>query len=105
MLLRDELGKIIDREIEFPEESLVTITHVVTSSDLRYATVFLSVFGTDENRVLELLAKNVYPIQQKLNKQLRMRPIPRIRFDIDEEEVRRESVEKSLGKLHREGAL
>jgi len=105
MLLRDELGKIIDREIEFPEGSLVTITHIVTSSDLRYATVLLSVFGADPNRILELLAKNVYPIQQKLNKKLRMRPVPRIRFDIDEEEIKREAVEKSLGKLHQEGGI
>lgn len=105
MLMRDELGKIIDREVEFPEGSLVTITHVITSSDLRYATVLISVFGVDPNRILEKLAKNVYPIQQKLNRQLRMRPVPKIRFDIDEEEVRRESVEKSLGKLHQEGTL
>ena len=59
MLLRDELGKIIDRDIEFAEGTLVTITRVVTSSDIRYATVMLSVLNGDESSVLKLLAKNI----------------------------------------------
>ena len=105
MLLRDELGKIIDRSIEFPEDSLVTITRIVTSPDLRYATVFLSILNADSNRVLEILGKNVYSIQQHLNRKLRMRPVPRIRFAIDEEEVRRESVERSLAEIKQKGEL
>ena len=105
MLLRDELGKIIDREIEFPEGSLVTITHVVASPDLRYATVLLSILNADLDRVLEMLDKNVYSIQQQLNRKLRMRPVPRIRFAVDEEEVRRESIERSLAEIKQKGEL
>lgn len=105
MLLRDELGKIIDREIEFPEGSLVTITRVHTSSDLRYATVFLSVMNADENNILEIIAKNIYTIQQDLNRKLRMRPVPKIRFAIDEEEVRRQRVEKSLAAIKQQGGV
>ena len=105
MLLRDELGKIVDRDIEFAEGTLVTITRVVTSSDIRYATVMLSVLNGSDSNVLELLAKNIYSIQQRLNKILRMRPVPRIRFAIDEEELRRESVEQSLAKIRQKGDL
>ena len=105
MLLRDELGKIIDRDIEFAEGALVTITRVVTSSDIRYATVMLSVLNGSDSNVLELLAKNIYGIQQRLNRILRMRPVPRIRFAIDEEELRRESVEQSLAKIRQKGEL
>ena len=105
MLMRDELGKIIDRTLEFPEGALVTLTRVNTSSDLRYATVFISILNGDNTRVLEMLDRNVYHIQQQLNKVLRMRPVPRIRFTIDEEEVRREAVEKSLGQIKREGDI
>mgnify|MGYP001567582500 CR=1 FL=1 len=46
-LLRDELAKIIDREIEFPEGSLVTVTRVSVSPDARYATVFITALGGD----------------------------------------------------------
>ena len=105
MLMRDELGKIIDRGIEFAEDSLVTITRVVTSSDLRYATVFLSVLNGSKTNVLELLAENVYHIQQQLNRKLRMRPVPKIRFAIDEEELRRESLEKSLAVVKQKGEI
>lgn len=105
MLMRDELGKIIDRTLEFPESTLVTITRVHTSSDLRYATVFISVFNTDNTKVLQILDKNVYHIQQQLNKALRMRPVPKIRFTIDEEEIRRETVERSLAQIKREKNL
>ncbi|MEK7074832.1 MAG: 30S ribosome-binding factor RbfA [Patescibacteria group bacterium] len=102
MLMRDELGKIIDRTLEFPEGVLVTLTHVHTSSDLRYASVFFSIFNGDSTHVLEMLDKNVYHIQQQLNKALRMRPVPKIRFVIDQEEIRREAVEQSLAKIKRE---
>ena len=105
MLMRDELGKIIDRTLEFPEGALVTLTRVNTSSDLRYATVFISILNGDNARVLEMLDKNVYHIQQQLNKVLRMRPVPKIRFAIDEEEVRRETLERSLGQIKREGEI
>lgn len=105
MLLRDELGKIIDRQIEFSEGTLVTITRIVSSPDLRYAVVFLSVLNGNEDAVLKILGKDVYDIQQKLNRVLRMRPVPKIRFAIDEEELRRESVESSLAELKQKGDL
>lgn len=105
MLLRDELGKIIDREMEFPDGALVTITHIASSPDLRYATVFLSVFNGNHDNILKMLAKNVYDIQQQLNKVLRMRPVPKIRFAIDQEEIRRESVEHSLAQLKQKGEI
>jgi ribosome-binding factor A len=51
------------------------------------------------------LFKKIYIIQQSLNRRLRMRPVPRIRFTLDEEELRREKVERSLAALKRKGDL
>ncbi len=100
-LLREELSKILDREIEFPEGSLITVTRAQTSPDARYAGIFISILGKEEKKILEILSKNVYNIQQILNRRLKMRPVPKINFEIDEEELRREKVEKSLGELKR----
>ena len=36
MLLKEELARIIDREVDFPAGTLVTITRVETSSDMHY---------------------------------------------------------------------
>ena len=44
-LIRQELGFIVDREVDFPIDSLVTITRVSTSPDLHYADIFMSEIG------------------------------------------------------------
>jgi len=98
-LFREELAKIIDRELEFPEGVLVTITKVETSPDGHYADVLLSIFGKKEREAMENLRKNVYTIQHMLNRKMRIRPVPKIRFAVDESEEKREGVEKSLMEL------
>ncbi len=101
ILLQEEIAKILDEELEFPEGSLVTITRVSISQDAYYAVIFVSVLGKDPRKCLESLRKNTYHIQQLLNRRLRMRPVPKIRFVVDEGELKRESVEKSLAELKR----
>jgi ribosome-binding factor A len=106
ILIKEELARIIDREIELPAGIFLTITRVGTSQDLHYSNVFVSVLGDiKEKDILDILEKNVYSIQQMLNRKLRMRPVPRIKFLIDEEELRREKIEKSLAELKLKGEL
>lgn len=104
ILLRDELANIIDREIDLPEKTFVTVTRAITSRDLRYSNILITVIG-DEKEALDILEKNIYNIQQMLNRRLRMRPVPKIRFLIDEEEIKRETIEKSLAELKKKGDL
>ena len=105
MLFREQIAGIVDREVEFGDGALMTITRVALSPDAHYADVFISVLGvaSAEADALALLEKNVYAIQQEVNRAIRMRPVPKIRFVIDEEERRREEVERSLGALKRGG--
>ena len=49
-LIRRELSKIIVREFEAPENSLVTITDVDTSPDLLSAKVSVSIFPISQAR-------------------------------------------------------
>jgi len=80
-LLQKELNQIFLKDIEFPQGLLVTITRVETSDDLYHARIYISVLPENgEERVLRILDKLIYPIQQKINHRLRMRPIPQIRF-------------------------
>lgn len=96
-LIREELGKIVDRDVDFAETVLVTITRVVTSSDLHYADVFLSVLPvTQEVAAVELLERHIGSVQRSLNRKLRMRPVPRIKFLIDKEQKRADRIEKLL---------
>ena len=83
-LIKREVGKIILIEVDFPRDIILTITKVEVSKDLRYADVFVSVLPPDkEAEIMELLKEEIYFIQQKLNRKLYMKPLPRIKFVID----------------------
>lgn len=105
VLLKEEVSKIVDRELEFPEGCMVTLTRMTISKDVRYATIFFSVLGASESEISALLEKNIYPIQQMLNRAVRIRPVPQIRFLPDRAEDRRERVEASLAELKRAGEI
>jgi len=61
---------------------LVTVASVRMPADLRAAKVYISVLGADEERekVLELLQKQAYLIQNFIGQELRMRYCPRLTF-------------------------
>lgn len=99
VLIREVTAEFLAREIVFPPGVMVTVTRVEPSGDLYYATVFISVFSANpaaEDATLAELKRMTGEIQHALNRKLRMRPVPRITFAIDEGEKRRERVEKLL---------
>jgi len=104
-LLKEEIAKILDHEIEWPEGTMVTVTRVVLSSDVHYATVMVSVWGRELEHVMKMLQRTIPSLQRILNRKVRMRPVPKIRFMLDEGEARRESIEQSLAELKRKGEV
>lgn len=102
-LIQKELGQIILREIELPQDVLATLTRVESSIDLISARVYIAVLPQDKSeRVLEILNKMVYILQKMLNKRLRMRPIPRIRFVKEKQNAEAAKVEEILESLKKE---
>jgi len=104
-MLREELSKILDRDLEFPALTFVTVTHVKTSSDGHYGNAYVSILGNDPKMALAILKKNIYHIQKAVNRRLRIRPVPKLTFKIDKEEFNRERVEKRIAGLKRKGEL
>ena len=97
-LLKHEISQLLLREVDFCD-ILVTITDIDTSSDLKHAKVKISTLPQEKNKLaLEMINKNVFHIQQKLNKRLQMKPIPRIRFEIDQAEIKAQRIEELLKK-------
>lgn len=99
-LIKKELSRIILREIDFPDNVLVTLTRVDTSPNLIETKVFLSMMP--ENRaadILKILNKTIYGIQQALNKRLKMRPIPKIIFYQEKETPKAGRVEEILERI------
>lgn len=99
-LLEHEISKIIQREIGFPDGVLATLTHVDATANLIEAKVYISAFPEEKaDEVLEILNKEVFGIQQEINKKLNMRPIPKIIFIIDKKEAEAGRVEELLAQL------
>ncbi|OGZ63688.1 MAG: ribosome-binding factor A [Candidatus Staskawiczbacteria bacterium RIFCSPLOWO2_01_FULL_40_39] len=101
-LLEHEIGKIISRDFNF-HGTLVTLTHVDATANLIEAKAYISAFPEEKtDKVVEVLNKGVYDIQQKINKMLNMRPIPKIIFIKDKVIAEAAKVEELLEKLKKE---
>jgi len=117
-LIKEELSKIILREIEFPD-LLVSITEVKVDKKLDEAVVGFSALamcagcpmsgqldgqaggcGIDSNKgfeiALKILEKNKVHLQYLLMKKLNIKPMPKISFKIDRGLEKAAEVEKLL---------
>lgn len=98
-LIKQEVGKIMLEDLNFPASSLVTVIAAKVSVDLRYADVFISVYPINAREdVLKTLDENIYDMQQVINKKLSMRPVPKIRFKVDESAKNVERIESLIRK-------
>jgi len=102
-LIKRELGRILLEEGNFSPGVLVTILAVRTGADLEEAAVTFSVLPANQcSKILANLENRIFFLQQCLNKKLRMRPVPKIRFVLDETEGESQKVETLLEKLRQE---
>lgn len=101
-LLKREIGKILSQELDFAN-TLVTVTRIDTSSNLIQAKTYISIFPEKERkRVFEYLNRNIYFLQQDLNKRMEIRPVPKIIFEIETEVEKAGEIEKTLETLKKE---
>ena len=102
-LIKEELGKILLKEEDFPKGVLVTITRVETLADLSEAKVWVSVLPENQaERIIGKLNKRIYFLQQKINKILRMRIVPKIRFQIETKTKEAARIEEILEEIEKE---
>jgi ribosome-binding factor A len=95
-LLRQEIGRALEREVADPRIGFVTVTEVETSPDLSQARVWVSVIGTSEERKEALRAlRGAMPfIRRGLGPKLRLRRIPQLEVRVDD------SLERGTRVLH-----
>jgi ribosome-binding factor A len=103
-LLRDEVSAIIQREMDDPRLGFVSITRVELSPDLRYARLFVSVFGPDDEQKRTIVALNNAAgfIRRTLAPRLTMRAIPELSFRLDHSMEHAETVARLLKQLEPE---
>lgn len=104
-LIKKEVSQIILREVNFPKDILVTVTRAETSRNLNQVKLYVSVMPKDKvSNVLEVLDKLIYYLQQRLNKRLKMRPIPRIKFLEEKKTAEAGRIEELLEQIHKKNA-
>ncbi len=102
-LIKKELGKIIFNFLDAKPGVLVTITQVLTNSNLFTSDVCISVYPPSETKeILDKLNRSIYQIQQLLNRKLEVRPVPKIIFKFDKNPEEAYEVEKLLEEIKHE---
>ncbi len=100
-VLKEEINKILLKEVDFGG-ALVTIIDVETSLDLRYCNIKLSVLPDNKEKwAFKILEAKIYDIQKTLNKKLNMRPVPKIRFEMDQGTKKLHRIDEILGKIEK----
>jgi ribosome-binding factor A len=99
-LIKRELGGIIQKEVSFREELFLTITRVTANESVQAARVFITTFPPEkEPEAISILNRRIRMIQSMLNRRLRMRPIPKIRFVVDTLEERAQRMEETISRF------
>ncbi|MEK9150770.1 MAG: ribosome-binding factor A [Patescibacteria group bacterium] len=95
-LIKEELSKIIVKEIDF-FGSFVTITDVEVGEKLEAAIVYFSVIPSkDFDKVEKILKKTSRHLQYLLMKKINVKPMPEIVFKPDHGQEKAAGVEKIL---------
>ncbi|MBI4186916.1 MAG: 30S ribosome-binding factor RbfA [Chloroflexi bacterium] len=86
-LIRREISDMLQRQVNDPRlGSFVTVTEVSTTSDLKYAKIFVSRIGSEEEKreTLTVLTDAAGFFRSELSRRLEMRRIPELSFRWDE---------------------
>jgi ribosome-binding factor A len=101
-LILAEISDFVAREIKDPRIGFVTFTRVEMSDDLRYAKIFASILGSEEEqaRTLQGLSSATGYIRRHLGRVLRLRYTPELTFLIDDSVAHGAKIAQLLRQIH-----
>jgi ribosome-binding factor A len=99
-LMQKILAELIEKDFCASRDVLISLTRVECSGNLQEAKVFISVLPDKEREnIVSILERDAWQFQEKLNKKLRMRPVPKIIFIGDNLPEQAQEVETILQQL------
>ena len=103
-ILREEISQIVGYELEDPRLTMVTVTEVRLSDNMRAAKVYITVAGDEQEHKLALAAlKRAAPyVRKQLGLSLNLPRTPEIYFVRDRVEEEGERVDQLLRQIERE---
>lgn len=83
--IKKETIQIIRDVLKDPRIGFVTVTSVEVTADIRYAKIFVSIYGNEEEKkgTLDALHKSQGLIRSELGKRMRLRYAPEVSFAFD----------------------
>ena len=85
--VKREIGRIIQEDLKDPRlPMMVSVTHAKVTKDLKYATIYISVLGSEEQKkdaILALKSASGF-IRHELGQNVKLRLIPEIIFKLDD---------------------
>lgn len=101
-LIKDEISRLLLREVRDPRVGFVTITGASVSPDLKNVRVFVSILGEPQARQASIKALNSAAgfFRRTLFKNLRLRFAPAVRFELDESLDQGDRIERVLRQIH-----
>lgn len=102
--IREEIAKLLIDGIKDPRLGFVSVLRVKMSNDLRYADVYVSLYGNEKQRKSSLIAlQNATGwIKSMIAQNLHLRHIPEIRFLPDDSLDRAYAMEEVFNQIHKE---
>jgi ribosome-binding factor A len=104
-LMRQEISGLLQRQVKDPRISkFVAVTEVSISADLKYAKVFVSCMGDEEEKkaMLKGLGAASNFLRGQLAKRLRLRRIPELNFEWDDSIERGDHLLQLIDKISAE---
>jgi ribosome-binding factor A len=101
-LIKDEISRLLLRDVRDPRVGFVTITGATVSPDLKNVRVFVSILGEPQARQESLKALNSAAgyFRRTLFRNLRLRFAPIVRFQLDESLDQGDRIERVLRQIH-----
>jgi ribosome-binding factor A len=105
--IQQEISRMVKKDLKDPSIGFTTITHVKMSADLRYAKIYVSIMGSEEEKkkTLNGLARARGFIRKELAGRLNLRYTPELSFFIDDTIEKAAHLEKLFHKLEKEESL
>jgi ribosome-binding factor A len=84
--MKKELSVLIRDEVRDERilGTMISVTTVQTTQDLKYAKVYVSVFGGEKKEILAVLNKSAAMLKNELFHRLKIRAVPNLTFYLDE---------------------
>ena len=105
--VRREISSIIQYDLKDPRvNAMVSITKVNVTKDLRYAKVFVSIFGSDNEKksTIDALKSSSGFIRREIGHRINLRYTPEIIFELDNSIEQGMHIDALLAQLKKENS-